>query len=69
MLLEAPFTEEKIRALRVGEMVEISGVIYTGRDAVHKYLSRRRRLAGRSAGQHHLPLRAGRRARAGTAGW
>lgn len=38
MLLEAPFTEEKIRALRVGEMVEISGVIYTGRDAVHKYL-------------------------------
>ncbi len=38
MLLEAPFTEDKIRALRVGEMVEISGVVYTGRDAVHKYL-------------------------------
>jgi fumarate hydratase, class I len=38
MLLEAPFTEEKIRALRVGEMVEISGVVFTGRDAVHKYL-------------------------------
>ncbi len=38
MLLEAPFTEEKIRALRVGDMVEISGVVYTGRDAVHKYL-------------------------------
>lgn len=38
MLLEAPFTEEKIRALKVGDMVEITGLLYTGRDAVHKYL-------------------------------
>jgi len=38
MLLEAPFTEQKIRALKVGDMVEISGLLYTGRDAVHKYL-------------------------------
>jgi len=38
MLLEAPFTAEKIRALKVGDKVEISGLIYTGRDAVHKYL-------------------------------
>jgi tartrate/fumarate subfamily iron-sulfur-dependent hydro-lyase beta chain len=38
MLLEAPFTEAKIRALEVGQMVEISGLVYTGRDAVHKYL-------------------------------
>lgn len=38
MLLEAPFTEEKIRALKVGDKVEITGLIYTGRDAVHKYL-------------------------------
>lgn len=38
MLLEAPFTEAKIRALHVGDMVEISGLIFTGRDAVHKYL-------------------------------
>lgn len=38
MLLEAPFTEEKIRALKVGDMVEIDGVVFTGRDAVHKYL-------------------------------
>jgi tartrate/fumarate subfamily iron-sulfur-dependent hydro-lyase beta chain len=38
MLLEAPFTEEKIRALTVGQMVEITGLVYTGRDAVHKYL-------------------------------
>jgi fumarate hydratase subunit beta len=36
--LEAPFTEEKIRALKVGDMVEITGVVFTGRDAVHKWL-------------------------------
>jgi fumarate hydratase class I len=36
--LTAPFTEEKIRALKVGDSVEISGVVFTGRDAVHKYL-------------------------------
>lgn len=39
VLLEAPFTEEKIRSLKVGDMVEITGLIYTGRDAVHKWLS------------------------------
>lgn len=38
MLLEAPFTEEKMRGLHVGDKVEITGVIHTGRDAVHKYL-------------------------------
>ena len=36
--LDAPFTEEKIRALKVGDMVEISGVVFTGRDVVHKWL-------------------------------
>jgi fumarate hydratase class I len=36
--LSFPFTEEKVRALKVGDEVLISGVIYTGRDAVHKYL-------------------------------
>ena len=36
--LKAPFLEEKIRALKVGDEVLISGVIHTGRDAVHKYL-------------------------------
>jgi len=36
--LSFPFTEEKIRALKVGDEVLISGVIHTGRDAVHKYL-------------------------------
>ncbi len=36
--LSFPFTEETIRALKVGDEVLISGVIHTGRDAVHKYL-------------------------------
>ena len=36
--LSFPFTEEKIRALKVGDEVLISGVLFTGRDAVHKYL-------------------------------
>ncbi len=36
--LQAPFTEDKIRALHVGDEVLISGVVFTGRDAVHKYL-------------------------------
>lgn len=36
--LTAPFTEDKIRALKVGDAVAISGIVYTGRDAVHKYL-------------------------------
>jgi fumarate hydratase class I len=36
--LSAPFTEEKIRSLKVGDMVEITGLVFTGRDAVHKWL-------------------------------
>jgi fumarate hydratase subunit beta len=36
--LSAPFTEDKVRGLKVGDMVEINGVIFTGRDAVHKWL-------------------------------
>ncbi len=36
--LEFPFTEEKIRGLKVGDEVLISGTVFTGRDAVHKYL-------------------------------
>ncbi len=36
--LSAPFTKEKILALKVGDSVEISGILFTGRDAVHKYL-------------------------------
>lgn len=36
--LSFPFTEDKIRALKVGDEVALSGVVFTGRDAVHKYL-------------------------------
>jgi tartrate/fumarate subfamily iron-sulfur-dependent hydro-lyase beta chain len=36
--ISAPFTDEKIRALKVGDEVGITGTIFTGRDAVHKYL-------------------------------
>lgn len=36
--LTLPFTEEKIRSLKVGDPVEISGIVFTGRDVVHKYL-------------------------------
>ncbi len=36
--LTFPLTEEKVRSLKVGDAVAISGVIFTGRDVVHKYL-------------------------------
>jgi fumarate hydratase subunit beta len=36
--LNLPFTEEKMRSLKVGDAVEISGILFTGRDVVHKYL-------------------------------
>ena len=36
--LSFPFSEDKIRALKVGDEVLISGTVFTGRDAVHKYL-------------------------------
>ncbi|MGJ7919124.1 fumarate hydratase [Neobacillus sp. LXY-4] len=39
--LQAPITEEQIRALKVGDVVKINGMMYTGRDAIHKYLSER----------------------------
>ena len=38
--LSSPFTEDKIRVLKVGDAVEITGVLFTGRDAVHKYLAK-----------------------------
>ncbi|WP_409273666.1 fumarate hydratase [Neobacillus sp. SCS-31] len=37
--LQAPITEEQIRSLKVGDVVQINGMMYTGRDAIHKYLS------------------------------
>ncbi|MCS7064062.1 MAG: fumarate hydratase C-terminal domain-containing protein [Methylacidiphilales bacterium] len=36
--LTTPLTAEAVAALHVGDQVSLSGVIYTGRDAVHKYL-------------------------------
>ncbi len=36
--LNAPITDVQIRSLKVGDVVLISGRMYTGRDAVHTYL-------------------------------
>jgi fumarate hydratase, class I len=36
--LEAPISEEQIRSLKVGDVVLISGRMFTGRDAVHAHL-------------------------------
>ncbi|MBC7806555.1 MAG: fumarate hydratase C-terminal domain-containing protein, partial [Akkermansiaceae bacterium] len=36
--LQTPLSEETIRSLRSGDEVLISGTLFTGRDAVHKYL-------------------------------
>lgn len=38
IIIEAPFTDKKIKSLKAGEMVYISGTVYTGRDAAHKRL-------------------------------
>ncbi|MFH2028463.1 MAG: FumA C-terminus/TtdB family hydratase beta subunit [Nanoarchaeota archaeon] len=37
--LQTPIDEEKIRELKVGDKVLITGLIYTGRDQVHKFLT------------------------------
>lgn len=36
--LTTPISEDAIRALKVGDQVSITGMLYTGRDAVHKHL-------------------------------
>jgi len=36
--LHMPFTDETIRELKVGDPVALSGVMVTGRDAVHKWM-------------------------------
>jgi fumarate hydratase class I len=38
VVLTAPLTEEAVRGLRVGDVVLISGEVFTGRDAVHAHL-------------------------------
>jgi len=37
--LQYPFSEQAVRALRAGDIVRISGRIYTGRDRLHKHLA------------------------------
>ncbi len=37
-ILKTPVSEQVIRSLRVGDIVLINGTVFTGRDAVHKYL-------------------------------
>ncbi len=36
--LTVPISEDQVRALKVGDQVLLSGIIYTGRDAAHKYM-------------------------------
>ncbi len=36
--LRSPLTEEQVRSLKVGDVVLVSGQMYTGRDAVHAHL-------------------------------
>ena len=36
--LSTPISEDRIRTLKVGDEVVITGTLFTGRDAVHKYL-------------------------------
>ncbi len=38
VVLTSPITEEQIRSLKVGDVVLLSGTMYTGRDSVHSYL-------------------------------
>lgn len=42
--LKSPFSEERIRDLKAGDIVSISGVLYTARDAAHKRLCESIRL-------------------------
>lgn len=38
VVLEPPLTEQQVRALHVGDVVLVSGDVFTGRDAVHAHL-------------------------------
>lgn len=42
--LKSPFSEKRIRNLKAGDIVSISGVLYTARDAAHKRLCESIRL-------------------------
>ena len=39
MVITTPISEEVVRSLHVGQIVEVSGAVFTGRDAVHRYLN------------------------------
>jgi fumarate hydratase class I len=36
--LTTPIGESQIRALKIGDQVALSGIVFTGRDAAHKYM-------------------------------
>jgi fumarate hydratase class I len=36
--LDYPFTEKKVRRLRIGDQVLISGLVFTARDRIHRHL-------------------------------
>ena len=38
--LDTPISEEDVRKLKVGEVVSLSGTIFTGRDNVHRWLAK-----------------------------
>ncbi len=38
IILSTPLTEEKIRSLKVGDVVLLNGTMYTGRDSLHAHL-------------------------------
>ncbi len=38
MEITTPISEEVIRSLQVGQVVEVTGSVFTGRDAVHRYI-------------------------------
>ena len=48
--LSTPLSEETVRSLKAGDIVMLSGVIYTGRDAAHK------RLCAMLDNQEKLPV-------------
>ena len=50
--LQLPLREEEIRSLVLNELVELSGRIYTARDAAHKYLATTADLSGAPDLQH-----------------
>lgn len=37
--LDYPFDEARVRSLRVGDRVHLSGTVFTGRDRLHKFLA------------------------------